>query len=404
MSKKTEETRYSKIKRRIEDHPILAILLLFVVVIIGVGALTESLDKIFSFARKYLSSTDIVNKSSPDDHGRNVQERYKQIVASNDNKKGEGNMAKDGKEFERLIQLIERSITPDAIVEHDVDMPVLSSSIGATTQCDIVIRSGIEPRQTVTIVEVQDRGSRVKPNDFRGWKQKLEDVGAQHLICVSRQEFPESIKEQASLSGNSIILVTLKEADPESLPLDFITFRYQYKHFDLIAVNYVQPSISKSEANSLGVRDAVLSRTSINANDLCWSLDGQHLVSLYILCRDYYSPPDGLATGTGKISFNLKEEPPLYYLVNDVFIRAGLDCEFEWTHEIIKKPVSVLIYEQNEFGALAWIAEVIHESPKGKIVLRIPLLKSGNKYILRSVYAELPENVEITFGVIRNSD
>lgn len=118
-------------------------------------------------------------------------------------------MAKDGKQLEHLVHLIEKSISPGAKVELDVDMPILNSRIGATTQCDIVIRSGTPPRQTITIVEVQDRAGQVKPNDFRGWKQKREDVGAQHLICVSRQEFPKSIKEQAALSGNSILLINL---------------------------------------------------------------------------------------------------------------------------------------------------------------------------------------------------
>lgn len=307
-------------------------------------------------------------------------------------------MTKNGKQLERLIQLIEKSITPNAIVEHDVKMPVLNSKIGTTTQCDIVIRLGVRPRQTITIVEVQDRGYKVKPNDFRGWKQKLRDVGAQHLICVSRQEFPESIKEQASYAGNSIMLITLKEADPESLPLDFITFDYQFNNFQLIALNHVKPSISKSEATSLGVRDAVLSKSTISANDLCWSLDGRRLVSLFVLCRDFHSQPKGLTAGTGTINFNLKKDPPLYYFINGVFIRAGLDCEFKWTHEVIRKPVSVLTYEQIEGGILAWVAEFIHESPKGKIVLRIPLIKSGDKYIIRSLYAELPENVNLTIS------
>lgn len=302
-------------------------------------------------------------------------------------------MAKDGKQFEKLIQLIEKSITPGALVEHDIEMPVLNSGIGATTQCDIVIRSGIKPRQTITIVEVQDRKSKVKPNDFRGWKQKLEDVGAQHLICVSRQEFPESIKEQASLSGGSIILVTLKEADPESLPLNFASFQYEYDHFDLISLSNIRPSFSKSEAISLGIRDAILSKTYFNSNDLCWSEDGLHLISLFKLCRDYYSRPNGLGAGTGKISFSIKESPPLYFFINEAFIRVGLDCEFEWTHEITRKPMSVLTYEQNKFGALAWVAEVIHDSPKGRIILRMPLLKQGDNYIVNNIYAELPDGV-----------
>jgi hypothetical protein len=312
-------------------------------------------------------------------------------------------MANNGKQFEQLVHLIERSISPNSTVEHDVDLPIINSRIGATTQCDIVIRSGMPPRQTITLIEVQDRGSRVKPNDFRGWKQKLEDVGAQHLICVSKQEFPASIKEQASLSGSAIMLITLKESTPESLPLDFIRFRYYFRNFQLKKLTHVQPTISKSEAISLGVRGEVLSRTSVDSNERCWSVDGQNLVTLYILCRDHFFPPEGQSSGTGKISFDLKEGQPLYYFVNGVLIRAGLVCEFEWTNELIERPVSILTYEQNEFGALAWVAEISHESPKGKLVFRMPLIKAGDNYIVRSFYTELPEDTEFSFGILNNN-
>jgi len=311
-------------------------------------------------------------------------------------------MGKDGKQLEQLVHLIEKSISPDATVEHDVDMPILNSGIGATTQCDIVIRSGKPPRETITLVEVQDRGSKVKPNDFRGWKQKLHDVGAQHLICVSKQEFPASIKEQASMSGSAVMLITLKETTPETLPLDFVRLHYQFRHFDLKAITYLKPSISKSEAISLGIRDAIHRKKSLEANDRCWSLDGQQLASLFILCRDFYSTPEGVASGIGRIEFDLKEDPPLYHLVNGVLIRTGLECEFEWTNEIIEKPISILTYDQNEYGALAWVAEITHESPKGKIVFRMPLIKSGENYAVRSFYTELPEDVEFTFGVLKN--
>jgi len=311
-------------------------------------------------------------------------------------------MSKDGKELEHLVQLIEKSISPDATVEHDVDMPILNSSIGATTQCDIVIRSGMPPRETVTLVEVQDRGSKVKPNDFRGWRQKLQEVGAQHLICVSRQEFPASIKEQASLSGSAIMLITIKEATPDTLPLDFIRLHYQFKHFDLKAINYLKPSMSKSEAIFLGVRDAIHGKKTLDSNERCWSLDGQNLVSLFIICRDFYSPPNGVASGVGRIKFDLKDGPPLYYFLNGILIKVGLECEFKWTNEIIEKPFSILTYEQNKYGALAWVAEITHESPKGKVVFRVPMVKTGGNYVVSSFYAELPENVEFGFGVLKN--
>lgn len=113
-------------------------------------------------------------------------------------------MMNDGSFLERLVQLIEQSIAPDAHIQRNVKLPNLGSKSGATTECDIVIRNGPPFRETVTIVEVKDRERPVDINMFRGWQQKLEDVGAQHLYCVSRKPFPESIKEKAALSGNTI--------------------------------------------------------------------------------------------------------------------------------------------------------------------------------------------------------
>ena len=61
------------------------------------------------------------------------------------------------KETEEIIAYIEQSISPDTIVETDVHLPVLSSTHGATRQCDVVIRQGKALRQTISNVEVQDR-------------------------------------------------------------------------------------------------------------------------------------------------------------------------------------------------------------------------------------------------------
>jgi hypothetical protein len=135
-------------------------------------------------------------------------------------------MVNDGTFLEKLVQLIEQSLALDAIVERNVKLPILNSRIGVIAQCDIVIRTGKPPRETLTIVEVQDREKPVDINMFRGWQQKLQDVGAQHLYCVSRQTFPESIKEKASLSGNTIKLITLKELDTDQIPLTFFKMSF----------------------------------------------------------------------------------------------------------------------------------------------------------------------------------
>jgi hypothetical protein len=88
-----------------------------------------------------------------------------------------GRQSSNGKNFESLIELIERSVSVGSKVERDIRLPVVSSKTGRSAQCDLVIWSGDGARKTLSIVEVQDRNSRVKPNEFRGWLKKLEDVG-----------------------------------------------------------------------------------------------------------------------------------------------------------------------------------------------------------------------------------
>lgn len=78
---KTEETRYSNIKRRLENHPLLAVLLISGIIIIGIGTLTDSLDKILSFSQKHLSSNQIGNKSTLNSPVSSVQNRPEPIIA-----------------------------------------------------------------------------------------------------------------------------------------------------------------------------------------------------------------------------------------------------------------------------------------------------------------------------------
>jgi hypothetical protein len=82
-----------------------------------------------------------------------------------------------------------------------------------------VIEEGTEPRQTISIVEVQKRGSKPEINDFNGWIVKMRDVGAQHLICVSALGFPVSIEEKADQIGPTVRLLTLKQIEEDNWPI-----------------------------------------------------------------------------------------------------------------------------------------------------------------------------------------
>jgi len=116
------------------------------------------------------------------------------------------------KSAEKLVAAIEKSLAPEARVEHDVQLPVLGQS--RARQCDVVIRIGRDPREQLFIVEVQKRKAKPDITTFGGWLRKMEEVGASGLICVSEAGFPESIIEDvATKIGPKVRLVTL---DPES--------------------------------------------------------------------------------------------------------------------------------------------------------------------------------------------
>lgn len=311
-------------------------------------------------------------------------------------------MSNDGEELERLVHLIEQSISHGSTVEHDVELPVIGSQSGRTRQCDVVIRSGQEPRETITIVEVQDRASRPDINTFGGWLEKLEEVGAQHLICVSRHDFPSSIKEKAVGLGNTVRLITLKELKAENIPINFV---FKFKNFDLKEIKDLFLTSSKSEAEALGVRDDIKKKVSDgaqqNAAEKCWSLDKHELISLYILCRDFADRPEGASEGEGEIEFDIKEGPELYIFIGEKFLRVGLSFKFSWTYEETEEPVSVLSYEQNEAGVLAWVADFTYQSPTGLISAKIPLVEIDGGYRIDGMFVQLPSDMELTFEICK---
>lgn len=197
----------------------------------------------------------------------------------------------DGTFLERLVEAIERSLAPDSIIERNVRLPILASKSGATAQCDIVIRTGKPPRQTITIMEVQDRQTPVDINEFRGWQQKLHDVGAQHLYCVSRKPFPQSIKEKAALSGNSVKLITLSELDVEQIPIDFFKTTFIFHDVDVLSIRkneVVFPSLQGEKSREK--LDAILTELSqIKTNDLKFSLAVPTLTALSTICIHHVS-------------------------------------------------------------------------------------------------------------------
>ena len=308
-------------------------------------------------------------------------------------------MENDGKEMEKLIHLINKSIEPESNIEHNVFLPVIGSASGRKRQCDILITSGPSHRKTLTLVETQDRTSKVDINTFNGWLEKLTEVGAQHLICVSRLDFPESIKEKAYLSGNKVKLVTMKEIAEDEIPFDFLKLKFKYLNFKLIESKNLNLTYSRSEAKSLGVYDAILEyrkdNLKLNFNDKIFSLDQFELKCLYNICRDSIQIQNENCSGLDKIAFDTKSGTPLYLFIDNKFLRIGLEVEFKWENEAFEYPVSLLTYEQGKDGSLAWVFEGQYETIGGKISFKLPIIKTNGKYQIAGIMTNLPDNHEL---------
>lgn len=119
---------------------------------------------------------------------------------------------------ERLVAFLERIVAPGSDVRHNVFLPVIAGPQRKPRQCDVVIIAGAPPRQTLTIVEVQKRGRKVDISHFHGWLGKMQEVGANQLICVSERGFPDSVVLAAAQRGSQVKLLTLDSSNAAFRP------------------------------------------------------------------------------------------------------------------------------------------------------------------------------------------
>jgi hypothetical protein len=256
--------------------------------------------------------------------------------------------------------------------------------------------TGQKARATTTIVEVQNRSSRVDITIFGGWVEKLKQVGAQQLFCVSHHDFPDSVKEEAFKLGGTVKLITLKELDADAIP---INVGFEYNEFNVEGLKPPSVGIPELEAAPFGGLDALLKKlkdTPLEGKNRCFSLDKNELVSLYTLCKNYVGPLDGEDKGEGKLTFDDKEDPELYLFFEGHFLRVKFDYVFQWSYEKTQIPMSVLSYEQNEAGVLAWYVEVSYNSPKGLICSKVPCIKADKGFMIDNALIKLPPEVDLS--------
>lgn len=288
-------------------------------------------------------------------------------------------MIKSGLNLELLVQIFEKSLDPSARVEHDVQMPVITSQIGATRQCDIVITQGNPPRQTISIVEVQDRNKKPSRNDLGGWIDKMKEVGAQHLICVSKIGFTTSQKEKASQVGNSIRLIELKEIGDSAIPLklDLQFAHCVFKVTDLEFRN-VRFSSLKSNGEKEEQKDIKKVRMSFEGNTPFGTYDKRNYYTMSQLINNEFKDYEENSNGVGSLKFPIRPDLPLYIPFENDFLIIEFEVSFNWEHTVYNLPINTLSYEQNDFGTLGWVAEFIYNENNKTTSYKLPFEPNNN--------------------------
>ncbi|SIR08945.1 hypothetical protein SAMN05920897_1377 [Alkalispirochaeta americana] len=161
----------------------------------------------------------------------------------------------DWEYFEKLVSFIEKTISPRSKIEHNVSLDDLSRD-SDKRQCDVIIRTGEPPRETITLVEVQNRSRGFNITFFDGLIEKMRKVGAQHLIVVSRKSFPKSIINEAKRLGNTIRLVyfdddAIMEPDLPRFTDDCIILKTK----NIIRVNNVSIRVNKGHLQKINRKD-----------------------------------------------------------------------------------------------------------------------------------------------------
>lgn len=163
-----------------------------------------------------------------------------------------------GKLREKVVTILERHIDQGARVSCDVWLPVVSDPDMEPRQIDVLIETGTDARPTKTIVEVQDSKSKPKPTEFDGWLKKMEEVGAQHLMCVTKAGYTKTILKKAANRGPTVRLFTLEQlevAGGNILPpaimsndLDLVTYgRLLGIKIDPVHIYQMHPDINPSQ-------------------------------------------------------------------------------------------------------------------------------------------------------------
>jgi hypothetical protein len=270
----------------------------------------------------------------------------------------------DWKSTEKIAALLEKALVPSAIVKHDEKLPVIGSPRRRPRQCDVVITYGEPPRQTVTIVEVQKRKRKPDIVMFHGWVQKMHEVGAQHLICVSALGYPQSIIDDVATNhGPTVRLMTMEELQQPEIPgLEFIDSYMPFNKPHGLQIEPMGPIETVPPSSSAFRMETTI---KINLNDKLFELgDGSERLALTGLVEIVLRELLGVLYHTGgedsfSIDMNLGTGKRDLWLCigNERYKLRQFPVRVSGKNRVAKIPLTCFAYQQESTdGVLAWVA------------------------------------------------
>lgn len=310
-----------------------------------------------------------------------------------------------GKLKEKVVTILERHIDQSARVFCDVLLSVVAHPEMEPRQIDVLIETGTRARPTRTIVEVQDRKSKPQLTEFDGWLKKMEDVGAQHLMCVTNAGYTKTILEKAANRGPTVRLFTLEQLEesrgnilPPSImsnELDVVTYG-RLLGIKIIPVHLYQmhPDIDPSKPPDPHYK-MFLPRGTDKAASATEVTDWH----LFAHLKNVKELPHTSEMLTLKYGYDCDPTKPWKFITKtgwvplkrfEVSIELSITSHpIDWKHNY---------YEQVGEGEIGWILKGVAEYGGKDTVVYLPLRKEGDGLYSAGRATTMSENADIFVG------
>lgn len=192
--------------------------------------------------------------------------------------------------------------------------------------------------------------------------------------------------------------------DADQIPINFFKTTFIYHDVDVPHIrkkSFLFPSL-EGESNKRKLVSVTQELAQLKTNDLKFSFHLPTLTALSTICINHVSHQKDVVSQTDTLALGF-DRPLFFLLANREFVPIKLDVEFTWNSKRVEIPVTLLSYDQDDHGALAWVLESFYQSSRGPIWIKIPVTKSGDEYSISGMFLTIPENVEFSFRLEKNS-